>query len=57
MTSWSWRLACCVRMRVRPIVGQNNPDGIELQEGKDTVPFTPHSTVKDILGTVCFLIP
>jgi hypothetical protein len=40
----------------RPIVGQNNPDGIELQEGKDTVPFTPHATVKDIFGTVCFLI-
>jgi ubiquinol-cytochrome c reductase cytochrome b/c1 subunit len=38
------------------VVGQNNPDGIDLQEGRDTVPFTPHATVKDIFGTTCFLI-
>jgi len=38
------------------VVGQNNPAGIELQEGKDTVPFTPYATLKDIFGTACFLI-
>jgi ubiquinol-cytochrome c reductase cytochrome b/c1 subunit len=38
------------------VVGQNNPDGIELQEGKDTVPFTPYATFKDAFGTACFLI-
>jgi ubiquinol-cytochrome c reductase cytochrome b/c1 subunit len=38
------------------VAGQNNPDGIVLQKGKDTVPFTPHATVKDLFGTACFLI-
>ncbi len=38
------------------VVGQNNPDGIELQEGRDTVPFTPYATVKDIFGTAVFVI-
>ena len=38
------------------VAGQNNPDGIELQTGKDTVPFTPYATVKDLFGTACFLI-
>jgi ubiquinol-cytochrome c reductase cytochrome b/c1 subunit len=38
------------------VVGQNNPAGIELETGRDTVPFTPHATVKDTFGTVCFLI-
>jgi ubiquinol-cytochrome c reductase cytochrome b/c1 subunit len=38
------------------VAGQNNPDGIELRPGQDTVPFTPYATAKDALGTVCFLI-
>ncbi len=38
------------------VVGQNNPAGIDLRTGKDTVVFTPYATVKDIFGTVCFLI-
>ena len=37
-------------------MGQNNPAGIDLRTGKDTVVFTPYATVKDIFGTVCFLI-
>jgi ubiquinol-cytochrome c reductase cytochrome b/c1 subunit len=38
------------------VVGQNNPDGIELRKGKDYVPFTPHATIKDTFVTVCFLV-
>jgi ubiquinol-cytochrome c reductase cytochrome b/c1 subunit len=38
------------------VAGQNNPTGIELRKGKDTVPFTPYATVKDIFGTTVFLI-
>jgi ubiquinol-cytochrome c reductase cytochrome b/c1 subunit len=38
------------------VAGQNNPDGIDVKTGKDTVPFTPHATVKDSFGIVCFFI-
>jgi ubiquinol-cytochrome c reductase cytochrome b/c1 subunit len=38
------------------VVGQNNPAGIELQRGRDTVPFTPHAVTKDLFGVACFLI-
>jgi ubiquinol-cytochrome c reductase cytochrome b/c1 subunit len=38
------------------VVGQNNPLGISIKSGEDTVPFSPHATVKDLLGTVVFLI-
>src|SRR5436309_6631928 len=38
------------------VAGQNNPLGINVKSGEDTVPFTPHATVKDLLGTVVFLI-
>jgi ubiquinol-cytochrome c reductase cytochrome b subunit len=38
------------------VVGQNNPDGIDVKSNKDTVPFTPHATVKDSFGLVCFFI-
>src|SRR6188768_4014307 len=35
------------------VVGQNNPSGVEVKNvAKDTVPFTPYATVKDILGMV-----
>lgn len=43
--------------------GSNNPDGIEIKEHKgpdgiplDGIPFHPYYTVKDIVGTVVFLM-
>ena len=37
-------------------VGQNNPTGIEITDfKKDTVPFTPEATVKDIFSIVTFM--
>ena len=39
------------------VVGQNNPAGVEIQDvEKDTVPFTPHATMKDSFGIVVFLL-
>lgn len=38
------------------VVGQNNPDGIDVKTGKDTLPFTPYATVKDGFALVVFLI-
>jgi ubiquinol-cytochrome c reductase cytochrome b/c1 subunit len=38
------------------VSGQNNPTGIGLRPDKDTVPFTPYATAKDLFGTTCFLI-
>ncbi|KAB0679816.1 cytochrome b [Aureimonas leprariae] len=37
------------------VVGQTNPTGVEVKASKDTVPFTPHATVKDGLAMVVFL--
>ncbi len=44
-------------------VGSNNPDGIEIKKKKDEkgipldgIPFHPYYTVKDIVGTVVFLM-
>lgn len=38
-------------------VGQNNPTGVEVKNpSKDTVPFTPYATVKDMFALVCFLL-
>jgi len=38
-------------------VGQNNPAGVEVKNyAKDTVPFTPFATVKDLFAMVCFMI-
>ena len=44
-------------------VGSNNPDGIEIKKNKgpdgipvDGIPFHPYYTVKDIMGTIFFLI-
>ncbi len=44
-------------------VGSNNPDGVEIKKNKDAngvpidgIPFHPYYTVKDIFGTVVFLI-
>ncbi|SON56539.1 Cytochrome b/c1 [Hartmannibacter diazotrophicus] len=38
------------------VVGQNNPAGIDIKSDKDTVPFTPYATVKDLFGIVCFCL-
>jgi ubiquinol-cytochrome c reductase cytochrome b/c1 subunit len=38
------------------VAGQNNPAGVEPKTGKDTVPFTPHATIKDAFGMSCFII-
>lgn len=36
-------------------VGQNNPTGVEVKNvEKDTVPFTPYATIKDLFAMVCF---
>jgi ubiquinol-cytochrome c reductase cytochrome b/c1 subunit len=37
-------------------VGQNNPLGINMKSTEDAVPFSPHATLKDLVGTVLFLI-
>jgi ubiquinol-cytochrome c reductase cytochrome b/c1 subunit len=38
-------------------VGQNNPSGVEVKNyAKDTVPFTPFATVKDLFAMVLFLM-
>ena len=37
------------------VTGQSNPTGIEVKSKTDTVPFTPHATVKDAFATVVFL--
>ena len=38
------------------VVGQNNPAGIDAKTPKDTVPFTPYATLKDMLGMSVFLL-
>src|SRR5579884_2379701 len=38
------------------VAGQNNPDGVEPQSEKDTVPFTPYATIKDTFMIVVFCI-
>ncbi|GLS32550.1 ubiquinol-cytochrome c reductase cytochrome b subunit [Mesorhizobium albiziae] len=38
------------------LVGQNNPDGIEVKSPTDVVDFTPPATMKDALGAVIFLL-
>src|SRR5438445_6133187 len=38
------------------VAGQNNPAGVEVKTEKDTVPFTPHATIKDAFGMSCFII-
>ena len=38
-------------------VGQNNPAGVDVKNAaKDTVPFTPYATVKDLFATVVFMM-
>jgi ubiquinol-cytochrome c reductase cytochrome b subunit len=38
------------------VSGQNNPDGIDVKDKADTVPFTPYATVKDLFAAAVFLI-
>ena len=39
------------------VVGQNNPAGVDIKDvEKDSVPFTPHATLKDATGMAVFLI-
>jgi ubiquinol-cytochrome c reductase cytochrome b subunit len=37
------------------VTGQTNPTGIEVKSKTDTVPFTPHATIKDAFAMVLFL--
>lgn len=37
------------------VTGQTNPTGVEIKSAKDTVPFTPHATIKDGFAMVVFL--
>jgi ubiquinol-cytochrome c reductase cytochrome b/c1 subunit len=38
------------------VAGQNNPAGVEPKTEKDSVPFTPHATIKDLFGLSVFLL-
>ncbi|MBS0236305.1 MAG: cytochrome b/b6 [Proteobacteria bacterium] len=38
------------------IHGSNNPTGVEIKSGNDTIPFHPYYTVKDMFGVGLFLI-
>src|SRR5581483_4479930 len=38
------------------VAGQGNPAGVDVKSEKDTVPFTPHATIKDAFGISVFLI-
>jgi ubiquinol-cytochrome c reductase cytochrome b subunit len=38
------------------VAGQNNPTGVDPKTKEDTVPFTPHATMKDIFVLAVFLI-
>jgi quinol-cytochrome oxidoreductase complex cytochrome b subunit len=38
------------------VTGQNNPDGIEVKDKSDTVPFTPYATIKDLFAVAVFLV-
>ena len=39
------------------VPGNNNPLGVEVKESRDTVPFHPYYTMKDLFAIVVFLIP
>ncbi len=38
------------------VTGQNNPDGVEVKDKADTVPFTPYATVKDLVSVAFFVL-
>ena len=37
------------------VTGQTNPTGVEVKSTQDTVPFTPHATIKDGFAMIVFL--
>jgi len=37
------------------VPGNNNPTGVEVKSGQDTVPFHPYYTMKDLFAIVAFL--
>ena len=37
-------------------MGSNNPTGIDIKGPRDTLPFHPYYTIKDLFGTSVFLI-
>ncbi len=37
------------------VPGNNNPTGVDVKSGKDTLPFHPYYTVKDLFAIVVFL--
>src|SRR5437868_9082106 len=39
------------------VPGNNNPIGVEVKSTRDTVPFHPYYTMKDLFGIVVFCIP
>lgn len=39
------------------VPGNNNPTGVEVKDSRDTVPFHPYITMKDLFAIVVFLIP
>jgi len=39
------------------VPGNNNPIGVEVKSSRDTVPFHPYYTMKDLFVVVLFLIP
>jgi len=39
------------------VPGNNNPIGVDVKESRDTVPFHPYYTMKDLFAMVLFLIP
>ncbi|MGI9482262.1 MAG: cytochrome b [Hyphomicrobiales bacterium] len=38
------------------VPGNNNPTGVSVKSGQDTVPFHPYMTMKDAFAAMCFLI-
>ncbi|AKR56576.1 cytochrome b [Youhaiella tibetensis] len=39
------------------VPGNNNPVGVEVKDKRDTLPFHPYFTMKDLYAVVVFLIP
>jgi quinol-cytochrome oxidoreductase complex cytochrome b subunit len=39
------------------VPGNSNPTGVEVKSSRDTVPFHPYYTMKDLFAIVVFLIP
>ncbi|WP_137152837.1 cytochrome b N-terminal domain-containing protein [Devosia sp. FKR38] len=39
------------------VPGNNNPTGVSVKDSRDTLPFHPYYTMKDLFGMVLFMIP